>query len=235
LVLGYDALQTGLLVLPTSAAMMVAMPLGAAAYRRVGPVAPILGGMLLAGFGMVLLGQIDASTEYGDLWAPLAVVGLGVGLAVTPLNLAALNAAPQRQHGAIGAVILTLSGLGSGFGIALTGALFQTLWKDNVRDKAAQAGVSISGDAAGKLTGLLSGTPSATDALNAFPAGTRPALSGAVRIGFFDAFDSAMLLSAAIAAVGIAAAAALVRSRPPVEAAVTPEMAEALSGAAPGA
>jgi EmrB/QacA subfamily drug resistance transporter len=232
--LGYDALQAGLLMLPATVTMMAAMPAGAKLYDRIGPLIPIVTGMAIAGVAMLFLGQIDAGSDYSAVWWPLALLGLGIGAALTPLNLAALNAAPQRQHGAVGAVLVTLSGLGATFGVALTGALNQTLWDEDVVDAAASSGQEIDTAAADTLTGLLAGAPSATDELNMFPASEHEALTGAVREGYFDAFQASMILSTAIMAGGIVLALVLIRRRAPVDDAPlpTPNQAAPFSGVA---
>ena len=56
--LGYSPLDTGLLLLPSSIGMGVAMPIGGKLYERLGPVWPIVGGMALAALAMLLLGGI---------------------------------------------------------------------------------------------------------------------------------------------------------------------------------
>lgn len=61
------------------------------------------------------------------------------------------------------------------------------------------------------LDGLLAGTPSATKALNAFPAGRRSGLTDAVREGFISALGTTMLLSFAIVVVGIVLCLLLIR------------------------
>jgi MFS family permease len=94
---GYGALKSGLLLLPASATMMLAMPLGGRLFERYGPTAPILAGLTLSGAAMLLLAQISVTTRYAQLWLPLALLGLGVGAALTPLNLAALNSMPRRN------------------------------------------------------------------------------------------------------------------------------------------
>ena len=117
--LGYDALKAGLLLLPSSVTMMIAMPIGGRLFERLGPVPPIVGGMALSGVAMLMLSGISSSTHYADLWPPLALLGVGIGAALTPMNLAALNAMPPRNHGAVAAIITTLGGLGATFGVAL--------------------------------------------------------------------------------------------------------------------
>src|SRR5205823_13351147 len=53
--LGYDALSAGLLLLPSSVTMMIAMALGGRLVVRLGPVPPVVGGMALSGVALVVV------------------------------------------------------------------------------------------------------------------------------------------------------------------------------------
>jgi EmrB/QacA subfamily drug resistance transporter len=215
--LDYDPLQAGLLLLPSSVGMGVGMPIGGRLFERLGPVWPIVGGMALCAVAMLLLGGIDEHTGYAELWVPLSVLGLGIGLALTPLNLAALSAVPQRLHAEVGGIITTVAGLGAMFGVAASGALFEALQIDRTVSDAGKAGITLSDSAASTLDGLLAGAPSATKLLASFPAGEQQALRDAVHDGFLSALGTTMTLSLAVVGVGIVLTLALIRRRPAVE------------------
>jgi EmrB/QacA subfamily drug resistance transporter len=230
--LGYDALQAGLLLLPASATMMVAMPIGGRLFERLGPVPPIVGGMAMAGTAMLLLGGVSTSTRYGALWPPLALLGLGIGIALTPMNLAALNAMPARRHGSVAAIVTTLGGLGATFGVALSGALFESVQATRTVSAAAARGVNLTASAARTLEGLLAGTPGSAAALARYPAAQRAALRAAVREGFVSALGTTMLLSFALVVVGIVLTLVLIRGRE-VAPLPRPNVTEPFSGLAP--
>jgi EmrB/QacA subfamily drug resistance transporter len=221
--LGYDALQAGLLLLPSSAGMVVTMPIGGRLHDRIGPLWPIAGGLALSALAMLLLTSIGPHTRYADLWLPLLLLGLGIGLALTPLNLAALGAVPQRLHAVVGGIIATVGGLGLMFGVAISGAVFEGLQIGRVADDAARAGIRISDATADTLSGLLAGTPSATAKLDSYPAAQQPLLRDAVHDGFLSALGTTMALSFAIVVVGIVIVLALIRRRPPAGDAATPD------------
>ncbi|HEY8581287.1 MAG TPA: MFS transporter, partial [Capillimicrobium sp.] len=216
-VLGFDALKTGLLLLPTSVGMVVAMPLGGRLHDRVGPLPPIGAGLVLTAAAMLLLTRIGPSTTYADLWLPLTLLGLGIGAVLTPLNLAALGAVPQRRHAAVGAILSTVGGLGGMFGVAISGAVFEVLQTDRTVDRAAERGVSISSSVAQTLEGLLAKAPSAVEALRPFSREERDHLREAVQDAFLSALSTTMALSAALVAVGAVVALALIRRRPPID------------------
>jgi MFS family permease len=230
--LGYNALETGLLLLPASVTMMAAMPVGGRLFERVGPLPPIVGGMAISGLAMLLLGGVSDSTRYADLWAPLGLLGLGIGVALTPMNLAALNSVDGRHHGSVAAIITTLGGLGSTFGVALSGAVFEAVQTSRIVSDAGDQGVHLTDAVARQLAGLLDGTPNATTALDRFPAGHHAALRAAVRDGFISALSSTMLLSFALVIVAIVLSLALIRSRP-VSVIPRPNVSEPFSGLAP--
>jgi EmrB/QacA subfamily drug resistance transporter len=209
--LHYDPLEAGFLLLPASATMMIGMPLGAWLFNKVGPLPPIVGGMALSAIGMLLLGRIDDSTTYSELWFPLGMEGLGLGVALTPMNLAALNAMPRRVHGAVGGILAMLSGLGATFGVAVSGAVNESLQHDRTVENAADAGITISNSTATSLDGLLAGNATATKTLDSFPADQRDALTNAVHEAFTSALGTTMLLSFGVTVAGIILALLLIR------------------------
>jgi hypothetical protein len=186
----------------------------------------------MAGVAMLLLSGVSSSTRYSDLWPALGLLGLGIGTALTPMNLAALNSVDARNHGTVAAVITTLGGLGATFGVALSGAVFEAVQTSRIVSDAAGRGVHLTDSVARQLAGLLDGTPSASAALARYPAAQQPALRTAVHDGFISALGSTMRLSFALVIVAIILTLALIRSRP-VSVAPRPSVAEPFSGLAP--
>ena len=230
---GFGALKAGLLLLPLSGTLMVAMPLGGRLFERLGPVPPIVAGSALSGIAMLLLSRVSTSSGYAELWPPLALLGLGIGAALTPLNLAALNATPIRNHGTIAGVLAMVAGLGGMFGVALTGALFESLQTRDTVNAAADKGVQITDSSARTLDGLMSSTPDATTALAHYPAAQHAELKAAVHEGFVSAFGGAMKLSFGLVVLGIVLTFLLLRRQPEVEEMPYPNVAEPFTGLAP--
>jgi hypothetical protein len=212
---------------------MVAMPLGGRLFERFGPVPPIVAGGALSGIAMLLLGRVGTTSGYGEVWPALALLGLGIGTALTPLNLAALNATSIRNHGTVAGVLAMIAGLGGMFGVALTGALFESLQTRDTVTAATGKGLHITDASARTLDGLMSGTPDAHTALAHFPAAQHARLSAAVHEGFVSAFGSAMELSFGLVVLGIVLTFLLIRRQPEVEALPFPNVAEPFTGLAP--
>jgi hypothetical protein len=55
----------------------------------------------------------------------MLLVGAGFGLALTPLNMAAITAVTRARSGVAAGILTTIGGLGEVFGIALSGGIFQ--------------------------------------------------------------------------------------------------------------
>ncbi|WP_036563184.1 MFS transporter [Nocardioides halotolerans] len=122
LVLGADALGTGLRTLPMVLGMLVAMQVSNRLTGRVPSGVAAATGSALVAAGMV----VGATTDVGDgfaraaLWT--AVVGLGFGTALFAAQTAALMSLPRARAGAGSAMVQTLRQVGSVLGIAVLGA-----------------------------------------------------------------------------------------------------------------
>ena len=209
--LGYSPLETGVLLLPLTGLMVVGSPLGGQVAARVGPRPPIVAGLAAMVAAIYWISTLSASTDYAELWVPTALMGFGIGFALTPMNLAAMNAVSRDHHGLASGMLVTLSGLGSTLGVAATGAIFQQLQTDRTVSLAADRGVTVSADQARELDGLLAGTPGAEHTLHQVAGGKASEVHGAVREAFVDALGASLKLSAAVVAAGLVLAAVLMR------------------------
>ncbi|GGF13173.1 MFS transporter [Youhaiella tibetensis] len=118
-VLGLDALQTGLLLLPGGLIMGLIAPFVGRLYDRFGPGPLIIPGSILVSavlWGMTLLGQ--HTSQY---WLLAAHVTLSIGLALmfTPLFTASLGSLPRHLYSHGSAVIGTAQQLAGAAGTAL--------------------------------------------------------------------------------------------------------------------
>ncbi|MCX5331262.1 MFS transporter [Streptomyces sp. NBC_00140] len=133
-VLGYSALETGLRMLPLAGAVFVGSALTAFLTPRVGMKWTVTAGMVGGTAALALLTQVDAGSSYGDFVAPLAVLGLAIGLALSPATDAIMGAFPESELGVGGAVNDTSIELGGSLGIAILGSLLATSYSDHLAD-----------------------------------------------------------------------------------------------------
>ena len=122
LVLGADALGTGLRTLPMVLGMLVAMQLSNRFGSRYPARVLATAGSVVVAVGMV----VGATTELGDGFGRAAVwtamVGLGFGAALFAAQTAALVTLPRTRAGTGSALVQTLRQVGSVLGIAGLGA-----------------------------------------------------------------------------------------------------------------
>ncbi|MFG2127516.1 MFS transporter [Streptomyces sp. NPDC048751] len=136
-VLGYDALDTGLRMLPLAGAVFVGSALTGYLTPRVGMKWTVSAGMVGGTTALALLASVDATSSYGDFVAPLVILGLSIGLALSPCTDAIMGAFPESQLGVGGAVNDTSLELGGSLGIAILGSLLATSYGDHLADATA--------------------------------------------------------------------------------------------------
>ena len=215
-VLGYSAVRAGALLLPLSATMVVALPAGGPISERVGPRIPIVVGLILTAFGCWLLTGIDADSGYNEVWPGLLVAGGGVGLALTPLNTAAMNAIRRIEHGAAAGVLVTMSGIGATFGVALSGSFFQSVQDSKSDELLSKLGIGLTPAQEETLTGVLAGNADALAELHTFPPGQQVAIRHALEEGFTDGLGTVMWLSLGVALAGMILVAIVMQRSAPI-------------------
>ncbi|MDX3613709.1 MFS transporter [Streptomyces europaeiscabiei] len=144
-VLRYDALETGIRMLPLAGAVFVGSALTGYLTPRIGMKATIVAGMAGGTLALALLTQVDRSSSYGDFVAPLFALGLAIGLALSPCTDAIMGAFPEEELGVGSAVNDTSQELGGAIGIAILGSLLSTSYSSNLSD--ATAGSNLPADA----------------------------------------------------------------------------------------
>jgi len=124
-VLGYDPMQVGLAFLPSNL-IMAAFSLGLSArlVMRFGIRAPLGGGLLLAAAGLALFAwaPVDGSFTLHVLPGML-LLGLGAGMALNPLLLAAMSEVGPTDSGLASGVVNTAFMMGGALGLAVLASL----------------------------------------------------------------------------------------------------------------
>ena len=119
---GYDALQTGFILLALALGSFAASGAGAPLSQRFGPVRVLQLGMVLEVIGIVGLGIIISETITGWGMAPwLFIYGMGVGFATAQLTGVILSEVPVAESGSASAVQSTSRQVGAAIGTALIG------------------------------------------------------------------------------------------------------------------
>ncbi|HLM26452.1 MAG TPA: MFS transporter [Thermoleophilaceae bacterium] len=205
--LGYSPLEAGVRFLPATLIIIVTAPVSGRLADRFGPRPLIVAGLTLLGVSLFIQTHISATSGYGLLLPAFMVMGLGIGLTMSPMSTAAMNAVAPEKAGAASGMLSMSRMVGGTFGIAVLGALFQSLASARLEDKLAGLPVSP-GQREAMVENLASGGGAAVRGLD-------PALAqrvaGAGRDAFLYALSHGMLLSMGVAVAGVAIAALLIR------------------------
>jgi fucose permease len=121
LVLGYTPLKVGLAFLPANVIMSgVSLGLSAKLVQRYGVKAPIATGLGLVCLGLLLFARAPLHGGYWlDILPSMLLLGLGAGMALNPLLLAAMGDVAQSESGVASGVANTSFMMGGALGLAV--------------------------------------------------------------------------------------------------------------------
>lgn len=124
--LGYDALQSGIAMLPRSLVMMVGMPIAGRLYNRLGPRLMIGSGLALSGMAAFQMARFTDQTSYVGLMIPQLWQGLAFSLIFVSLSTAALARVARPRLTNAAALYNLVRQLGGSFGIAVFATLLES-------------------------------------------------------------------------------------------------------------
>jgi EmrB/QacA subfamily drug resistance transporter len=93
---GLSEIQVGLILTPVAFATALAAPLAGILSDRIGARPPVVVGLIALAIASVLLANLRLDTPLPVIAFLVALQGFGNGLALTPNNVAGMNALPQR-------------------------------------------------------------------------------------------------------------------------------------------
>ena len=125
-VLGYDAFETGLRLLPLTVASFFAGAATARLAERFTPRILIALGLALAGAGLLLNLHVSTTSGWTALLAGGLLIGFGIGLVNPSVAAAALGAAPVAKSGMASGLNNTFRVLGVAVGVAALGAIVES-------------------------------------------------------------------------------------------------------------
>ncbi|MFF5474882.1 MDR family MFS transporter [Streptomyces achromogenes] len=197
---GASATNSGLLLLPMLGAMLLTSMVAGRITTNSGryKMFPIVGGALMI-VGLYLLSTMDTGTSRFTSGVFMAVVGAGMGCLMQITMLVAQNSVQMKDMGVASSSATLFRTLGSSFGVAIMGALFNHRVQDVMAERAGSLGSKITAKSA-QLD---------ADSLAKLPAAAREAYQHAVSSGTHSAF-----LLGAVVAVPVLIAALFVKEVP---------------------
>ncbi|MET7362125.1 MFS transporter [Streptomyces sp. NPDC005562] len=205
-VLGWSAVGAGLAILPGMLLAMVSAPLAGWMTTRVGGAVPLGLGILFASATMFGASLYGTGARYGEYWWVILLVGLGIGLTLTPISTLVMMRVPAARSGMASGASNATRQLGSVFGVAVLGTLLTTRMTDSVRDRLVDAHVP-GPTRAEVLRAVEAGGAHSTGS------GGSARITGIVNAGFVDGLHLAERVGGALLLVTAIAAYFLVRGR----------------------
>ncbi|MDQ6749474.1 MAG: MFS transporter [Actinomycetota bacterium] len=204
-VLHYTPLEAGLRFLPSTVVIIFMGPLAGRLSDRIGPRPLMVLGLIFVSGALFWQSFIGVHTGYGYLLPAFVLMGLGMGLVMSPMSTAAMNAVDKTKAGVASGVLAMSRMVGGTFGVAALGALVATVGRS-------------------KLDELLPALPSGKRAALADALGSGGVLGApgqvadAAREAFVTALRDGLRMGAAVALFGALLAFTLIGDRPaPVE------------------
>ncbi len=209
-ILGYSPLEAGIRFLPSTVVIIFAAPIAGRLADRIGPRPLMAVGLTLAAIALFWQSRVTVDTTYADLLGSFSLMGLGIGLTMSPMSTAAMNSVTPDKAGAASGILSMFRMVGGTFGVAAIGALFQSLAHDRVTEAAQAAGVPRSMEH--ELVENL-GSGRVNEIAHQLDPAAAERLTDGMREAFVHALGGALTLSAAVAAAGAFLALALVERK----------------------
>ncbi|MGW3419245.1 MFS transporter [Streptomyces phaeochromogenes] len=145
-----DTLHAGYRLLVVSVMSLVVGALAGRLMHRIRPRFMITTGLLITAGSLLSLTAIDAGTGFGPLAWRLALLGLGLGLVITPMTATAVAAVPHHLAGMAAAGNNAFRQVGGVLGPAVLGTLLTTKSADTLPGHLRDVG--LTGPAAHRIT-----------------------------------------------------------------------------------
>jgi EmrB/QacA subfamily drug resistance transporter len=197
---GYSPLQAGVRFLPSTVIIIIVGPIAGRLSDRIGPRPLMVAGLLLVAGSLFWQGHLAVDTSYSFLVGAFVLMGLGMGLVMSPMSTAAMNAVDRTKAGVASGIVSMSRMVGGTFGVAAMGALITGLGKSKLDDL-------LPNVPAGQRQHLADGLGSGASTQNTGQIGD------AVREAFVSALNSGLRIGAAVAAAGAIVAWLLIADR----------------------
>jgi EmrB/QacA subfamily drug resistance transporter len=201
-VLGFDALGTGARLVPLMAGLFLGAGVTEKLIIRLGSRVPIVAGLLLIAAGLGLGATTGRTDGYGFVASWLAVIGVGVGVALAPAMDAVLGELPPERSGAGTALTMTMRQVGGALGVALLGSVLAAAYTNRL-DLAGRPG-PVAAAARDSVAGAVQAAGQLGDA----------ALTLSAQAAYVHAMDVVLAVCAGLAVVGAGLVAWRMPARP---------------------
>jgi EmrB/QacA subfamily drug resistance transporter len=210
---GYSPLSTGFRLLPVATTTGITAVVGTKLAVRYGTKLIVAGGMASLAAGLAWTAFASVSTSYLEIAGQMVLIGAGIGLTSAPATESIMGAVPIAKAGVGSAINDATRILGATVGVAVIGSIYASLYASELTSR-------FGGRLAGPLADAADSSVGAAFALaERLGAGGHPevaaALHSAASDAFFNGFQTACLVAAAVSVAGALLAVLLLPNRPP--------------------
>ena len=129
---GLSPSQAGLILTAQPIMMAIIAPISGTVSDRIGSRIPTTIGMCLIAIGLYLLSGVGKETQYQSIIISLLVLGLGIGIFISPNNSALMGSAPGYRQGIAAGLLATARNVGMVLGVGLSGAIFNSFFNSDL-------------------------------------------------------------------------------------------------------
>ena len=200
LVLGYSALESGLLQLPMAFIMMTVAPQVPKLVGRFGAARVVPFGLTATALGLLAFSQVRVDSSIWSVYFSIVPLALGMALTMTPLTTLIMSSVPLGKAGVGSAMNDTTRELGGALGVAILGSLVTSRYSSSLAPYIASLPDEVRSIADGGLTGALG----VAEQLGEAGGGT--ALAHQAQVAFVDGLGLAAMCGSAMVFIAAAAA-----------------------------
>lgn len=165
-------------------------------------------GLIVVSVALVWLSAADAQTGFAVLGSAIALLGVGIGMAMAPATDSVMGSVPA-DHASVGSAVNDATRLvGGALGVAVLGSLLASDYRDGM-DEAVHALPAPAADAA---AGSIGG---AVEVAARLGGSTGRALHDAASAAFVNGMQTSLLVAAAVAFAGALSAGRYLPARAP--------------------
>ncbi|BBA96333.1 putative transmembrane efflux protein [Actinacidiphila reveromycinica] len=197
-----STLDIGIRLLALNGITVVLGPFVGRLMNRTGPGPVLVAGLVFGGVGALCVCSFHASTGTANAALLIAVLGIGIALALAPITTIAMNSVPRDLAGTAGAANSALRQIGSALGPAVFGAILTDRTVAALPGHLASSGLGPADQ--GKVGGLVSNVGIQA---GAFLRLDTPAATGRAMSAYGASFTDALHVCALVSGIGMLVAA----------------------------
>jgi EmrB/QacA subfamily drug resistance transporter len=217
-VLGYNALEAGLRVAPVALALMVAAPTGAVLVGRIGTKFVVASGLVVVSCALFLLSRARLGPGFAGgyplVFTSIVLLGIGMGLAMSPATDSIMGSLPVEEAGVGSAVNDTTREIGGALGVAILGSLLNASYRAAIGSSAVIHQLPASARAAAANSVGAAKFVATTVSATVGPAAGK-AVAHTADAAFVHAMTQAVIVAALVALGGAVVALVFLPSFPP--------------------